>query len=732
MKRHRLFVAVLALLIFASPAPLVTGGGLKEKIQSKLNKKESNIQFQQQVVNEAAMQYEPHYYQGGEQLDDDEQGVRQQRVNREGRVRGSARRPADQSRVRAPAPTVGFYSPYAIYRTSYEASIDEDVVTVEGKVVFEVFSKTQTRIPLVSSKVGLVDVSINRGASFIYEQGGRYYLVIDKPGRYNLDIEFLIKASRERENGPGSFRFQILPAPISQFEFTMEETGVEIFVEPSIKTEIKRDAKKTVAWAVMPNTNSISVRWTKALPKETLTPVKLEPKVYADVQTYASVGEGLIRAQTTLNFSILQAEISNMRIALPEDVDLLDVQGSNLRDWKIGSEEGQQYLDVYLNFGVKGKYVLSLRYESKIGEGSVVAEVPTVRVLGVERETGYLGLAAATNVELDVDSIEHINLIDVKELPMSIWRSSRNPVLLAFKYLGHPFRVAVKVTRHEELPVLVATVDALEAVTLQTEEGKVLTKVVYKVRNNVKQFLRLDLPGKATVWSVFVSGQPVKPAKDENGSILVPLEKSQTRGETLTQFPVEIVYLDETPKMSLTGTSRLRLPKADLPTSELIWSVFLPWDYRYLNFDGDVRQVKRHAARQMARRLAGPFTGTLAQTDETRQQWGGRDKGDFMMREAEQQVMVTSQFAPAVSVESFREEVGKVAGMMPIKISVPRQGRHYRFSKLLITDKESPWVSFRYVKIYKHIGTLLRLAGLIFVIVVVIRVIRKRRAARAA
>jgi len=719
MNKHRWLVTACVVLLCAFPASRVIGGGLKEKIQSKLNNKTSNIQFQQ---------YEPYYNEANTRGDASRRQVgHQQTLNYDGlaerdeaNTRGSV--------AQAPAPTNAFYSPYAIYKTSYEASIDEDVVTVDGNVVFEVFSKAQTRIPLVSSRVGLVDVSINRGASFIHEQAGRYYLVIDKPGRYSLDIEFLIKASRERENGPGSFRFQILPAPISQFEFTMPETEVEIFVTPSIKTEVKRDANKTVAWSVMPNTNSISVRWTKALPKETLTPAKLDPKVYADSQTYASVGEGLIRAQTTLNFSILQSEISNMRIALPEDVDLLDVQGSNLRDWKVSTKEGQQYLDVYLNFGVKGQYVLSLKYESKIGEGSVVAEVPAVRVLGVERETGFLGLAAATNVELDVDSMEHVNLIDVKELPMSIWRSSRNPVLLAFKYLGHPFRVAVKVTRHEELPVLVAAVDALEAITLQTEEGKVLTKVVYKVRNNVKQFLRLDLPAKATVWSVFVSGQPVKPAKDESGSILVPLAKSQSIGQTLTQFPVEIVYLDEAPKMKLTGTSRLRLPKADLPTSELIWSVFLPWDYRYLSFDGDVRQVKRHAARQRMR----AFTGGLQQTADMEAM---ERREDAWGVEAEQRVVrtsVTSQFSPAISYKSVKDEVGKIAGMMPIKISVPQQGRQYRFSKLLITDKESPWVTFRYLKIYKHLGLIMRLAVLLLVVLVIIRAIRKRAAALSA
>ena len=62
----------------------------------------------------------------------------------------------------------------------------------------------------------------------------------------------------------------------------MAETGVDIFVDPSIKLELKKEAHRTVAWAIMPNTQQLTVRWTKALPKETITSVQLEPKVYVD------------------------------------------------------------------------------------------------------------------------------------------------------------------------------------------------------------------------------------------------------------------------------------------------------------------------------------------------------------------------------------------------------------------------------------------------------------------
>ena len=591
------------------------------------------------------------------------------------------------------------------------------MVTVKGKVIFEVFRKGWAQIPLVESSVGLIDVTVNKGASFVTMQGGKYYLMIDKPGRYNLSIEFLIKASRERENGPGSFNLSLIPAPISQFEFMMPETEVDIFVEPAIRVEVQKEANKTLAWAIMPNTNNLMVRWTKALPKEDIKQVQLEPKIYADVATYASIGEGMIRSQAQITYSILQAEVSNFRIALPEDVSLLDVNGGDLRDWKVSKEDNQQYLDVYLNFGIKGSYALQLTFERTIGEGSVVAEIPSVKALGVERENGFIGISAITSVELAANKLERVTPIDIKELPSTIWGSSANPILLAFKYLNHPYQITIDVTRHQELPVLIAAIDSANYVSLHTQEGKLLTQATYQVRNNVKQFLRLSLPQEATLWSTFVAGKPVKPAKDKEGNVLIPLEKSQLQGENLTGFPVEIVYLDKGSKMNFWGDLHFTLPKTDIPISEFYWSLYLPFDYYYSGFKGDVRPIEGSVQPGFLGRTLGV---------ERRIQGQLKSAADTL----------TTQYEPYYlqsNVQTVQQEVKKAdqqKGVLPIKINVPHQGQLLQFSKLLVTESESPWVSFRYLKVARQLAEVFRLLlGIIFFIFAVFlvkKILRKK------
>jgi hypothetical protein len=593
---------------------------------------------------------------------------------------------------------------YAIYQSTYETKIEEEIAVVKGKIDFEVFKKSGwVKIPLVSSDVGLKDASLNGKPSFVARDGSRYILFVNKAGRYTLNLEFFIKVKREREHGPGSLAFQILPSPISILDVQIEDKDAEIFVEPSIKIETEKLPKRTLATVVLPFTEVVTVRWSKALPKEVIPELALAPKVYVETVSLVSIGDGVARCLSNLNYSILQSEVSNLKVSLPADVGILEVTGNQIRDWKVKNQDGRQLLDVYLNYGVKGNYMLNVVYERNIGAGSVTAQIPDINVLGTERQRGSVGIEALTNIELSFNKLNEASAIDVKQLPQQIWWSAKNPVLLAFKYLKIPYGVIVDVTKHEEVPVLVATIDSANYITLYTDEGKVLTKATYQVRNNVKQFVRLSLPKGAELWSSFVSGKPVKPAKDKEGRILIPLEKSQVQADALTQFPVEIVYLLKGAKLHLLGGVNLQLPQLDIPQSELLWSVYLPKEFNYHRFSGDVKLARKEYLLPIQQMV----------TYDKAEEGAWRERQAVPLRKAAKADLLFSgqQSADQVSSRVLMEEEkfveglrgAQAKGVLPIKIDIPETGKLYRFTKLLVTD-EKPHFSVFYVRGFITVG----------------------------
>jgi hypothetical protein len=260
---------------------------------------------------------------------------------------------------------------------------------------------------------------------------------------------------------------------------------------------------------------------------------------------------------------------------------------------------------------------------------------------------------------------------------------------LAYKYSTHPVSVEIEVTKHEEIPVLVAAIDAAHYVTLLTEEGKVLTKATFNMRNNVKQFMRLALPKGATFLNCFVSGKPVKPAQDASGRVLVPLEKSEALGETVTQFPVEIMYLTQKDKLKAFGRFTMSLPELDIPTSQLYWSVYAPEEYNYGWFQGDVKKVEATAP-------MGLFTAL-----------GGQTAGRRMQVAEKSASVVSAGYQSQLRLEDkLVQEVRARKGVLPIKMEMPTEGRVFRFSKLLVTD-ESPWLAYSYLRNFREARGLL-------------------------
>ena len=711
IRRKKLFILTASLAFLFIFVHSAQTKSIKGKVQSRLDLGNS-------------VQYEPYYTQTNYAADSIGQAPQEEiPQSSERTVSVSQRRSQKKDDILTPR----ILSPFAIYNVSYTAELSENVVTVVGKVLFEVFRDTGwTQIPLVDNGVGLIDVKVNKGKSFVINQGGKYYLMIDKRGRYNLEIEFLIKAKRERENGPGNFSIDVLPAPIAQFEFNVEEEDLQVFIEPSIKVETTVEEGVTNSWAVMPNTNRVSVRWTKALPKENIEKVELEPKLFVESGTHSSVGGGVIRSKTNFKYSILQSEVSSFRIAYPEDVSILDVNGRDIRDWKITKDKNARYLDVFLNFGVKGQYALNVVYERSIGEGSQVVDMPWVKALGVERETGFYGIAASTNVELAVKSSKKVTEIDTKQLPQGIWNSATNPILLAFRYLNHPIGITVEVTRHEEIPVLIAAVDSANYTTLFTEDGQILTKAIYYVRNNVKQFLRFNLPKGSEIWSAFVFDKPVKPAKDKKGNILLPLSKSKLQGQDLTQFPIEIVYINKAKKMGSFGKLKFDLPKVDIPINEIFWSVYMPYEYSYFNFGGDVRESRQYKSQRTRHgRSRGGVGGLMKRVSQGRAQQTSNSLGDQYSigndgrsgkKELNQKIRAEMEGQMATPT---------IKGVLPIRINIPQRGKTLNFSKLLVVSGKSPSLTMRYTFVWEKIKKVLKFIFLITILALFVLFVKK-------
>ncbi len=538
-----------------------------------------------------------------------------------------------------------------------------------AKLQIDVLAKKGwARIPILPATVALQSAKIAGKEASVVIENGHYTLVTDRRGPFTLDLEFA--ASVDTTDGLNHISFEL--AKSGSTEVTLDvpsEQDLDFNV-----ANAKQRSERTIAGkggaprreiqASLPSTGSLWISWQRQI---TQTEVA-QAQVQAEVHTLVGIKDGVVRLDSTVTHTILFAGKESLRFSTPTDFTLVEVKGKGVRDWKRAADGT---VEVLLNFSAEGAYQLSLVMEKVVGKDIKALDVPVVGALDTVRSKGFVGVESAGTIEISAGQAKEATPVDVRSLPAEILGKTDQPVLLGYKYLGASPQIPLKIAEHDDLDVLVTLLDQVQARTMWTREGRRLTSVRYQVRNNRRQFLRLSLPEGATLWSASVAGRATQPGKDAEGKVLIPLVRSQVAGGALASFDVEVVYVEDTAKATSSGRFRAELPRADVPTTYVGWTVYVPEDLklRKRSFEGSVEHV---------RYLSNPIPQENAYVVET----------------SNEQVQFQSEDQMASG--------GLGEGATPVKVTLPLQGRMIYLEKLIALD-ETLEVEFdyRYRRSYK-------------------------------
>ena len=467
----------------------------------------------------------------------------------------------------------------------------------------------------------------------------------------------------------------------------------------------------------------LAYRYAKPPAAVQLTVNQAKPQVakrFATTNTLVSLQPGRLLCQAQVHYEILHAGIDRLRIGLPDDVEVLSVQGAGTIAHSIVAEDKGRILVIDPRDLIRGSYELSIHYARRFKENDKTAAVPVLTNPDAEIDRGSVGIEIRANYEL-APTAEGFERIDVKELPGPLWNAAGSPLLFGYKYAAPPAAaMTLALTRHEDLSVLVAMSDYCEAATVITPDGKCVTKMMFVLRNNMKPFLALKLPPEAEMWSVLVDDRPVTPARNGKGQVLVPLKKSEevqdedeesyrarrekrrkeTGGELaahearvqklqqklaeeneakdLKPYDVEIVFVGKKVELTDHGAIAVALPQVDIPTGHLAWAVFLPKHLRMTDTVGSLQEVQNFTL---------PFRHFAVVEYLKRHAEAGKELAQAM--EAMQKA--------ADAVKAELAQAAKAQGVLPVRIEIPITGEMYKFEKFLVVD-EAPEMTLTYRK----------------------------------
>ncbi|MCB9759792.1 MAG: hypothetical protein H6739_08105 [Alphaproteobacteria bacterium] len=548
---------------------------------------------------------------------------------------------------------------YSINRATYAGQVVDEGESALFDVRMQVQihkDKGWVTVPLAPTSVALRSAKLNNADAPIYIDGGWYTLITDRKGTLNVQLE--LAAQVFESNGSSSLSFRM--APSGGTEVTLDVPGDEnlefTVAQAQLVTDELRGENRRMT-AILPATGNLAVSWQREIVEEEQGGAAAEGRAYAEVHSLVGIAEGVVSGHSDVNMTIVHKGVESLSVTLPADVAVLDVTGSGIREWTSVKEGDLQRINVDLNFEALGAYRLMLDYERALPEGTVSTAVPVVGVDGVERVKGFVGVAALSTLEVVSGDVKGARRIDVRELPASVLGRTDQPVLLGYKYRQADYTVPLSIAQHEDVDVLVTIADTAEAMSMVTADGRVMHRMSWHVRNNRRQFLRLTMPEGAEIWSVKVAAKAVKPARDEQGMVLVPLVRSRASGGALAAFTVEVVWVEDgtPPDEAGKGAIDLQLPKADVPITYLRWSLYVPWDAKIKSrsVDCTLREVEYFST---------PVT----------------PEGEYLSQVAQQEMQQAYQV----------QEKAVEGGVAPVDVAMPVDGQALLFEKLLVLDED--------------------------------------------
>ena len=493
-------------------------------------------------------------------------------------------------------------------------------------------------VPIWGSDVTIRRATLDGQPAAFAVEGGAHVLLAKGKGPHTLSAEVVVATGSSGAQATVPFA---TPTPVS---WKLVLPGSDARIDPAVRQSSAAREGQVSLSALTPPVSSVQISWSAE--RGTAVPAR----VSAESLTAVTLQEGTTSGRARFAFEVSRGHREQLEIHLPADLEPLTVEAADLAGWTVERNDQGKTLVARFRRPQRGHVAIDFTFE--LPRPGSEASVPAPYAEGVTEQRAYVAASAESPLSLREASVSQGEPVDPRLIPGHLLRAEKSPLSLAWRHAGAGFAAKVQVDRHETVALAQATIDAAYFTTVLTEEGREVVKATFLVKNNLRPYLGVALPEGAELWSAFVSGESVAPAREGN-KVLVPLVKSRDlgQGDTLathevqpgwsltdialqhyhdaskwrlieeanegvlasgtlevgaelriprltgpgasdlqTAFPVEVVYAREAGQPGRFGRARFELAEADLDVMKVTWTLYLPSRLDPLSFGGNLSQ----------------------------------------------------------------------------------------------------------------------------------------------
>ena len=340
-----------------------------------------------------------------------------------------------------------------------------------------------------------------------------------------------------------------------------------------------------------------------------LVVARRESRLSVAQREHHSVGERLLTSEVDLDLSVSGAPLTGLELWLPAGAgQLASFAGPGLtrERERVASAEGRERWRLHFVDPWSGERTLRVRFQTQLPPGEAPqggagapreADLPRLEVADAFRQRGALAVFGEGDAELSATP-RGLRPLDPTEAPsLDGERAERARPLFAYTWARRDHGLRLSIQRPGVTPVLTAVAESLSITTSAGPDGTARHEARFRVKNLDNQFFGLALPEGATLWSVVVDGQGVKPAA-QDAVLLVPIPSAPSQRGAATE--IVVTYTQAGGPWGLFSAAELEAPALTLGTSSsdavpvlrTTWALSLPEDTRVLEVAGNLRPAE--------------------------------------------------------------------------------------------------------------------------------------------
>ncbi len=383
-------------------------------------------------------------------------------------------------------------------RIDYDLKVDGDLATGEARLTVDVIKDGWVRLAMPD---GLMVREANldgRPVTLVArpkEKGpGGVDLLLSRTGRSVLTLKIVAQVSTVA--GTDILQLPVSNSAVSHATLELTRQGIDVHITGGLLLEHAESASGSRWVANGRGAEPLIFAWRRRVDDQRSTqPLRLR----GAVTELVGLGEDSTQVNAEIQIEVLQGLAQEIKVKLPEPFTVNQVSGAMVADW----DATQRELTVSFIEPVQDTARFTVIGELRLPRTGKL-DVPLIRIPAAERETGGVAVDVLGAGEIKERQTSGLEEAEAAELGQLI-ASRQSPSLIAFRLQpaeGKSERsLSLSVARYTPQAVLTANVEEADYSVLITADGKMLVQSRYAVRNNQRNFLKLNLPSTAVLWS---------------------------------------------------------------------------------------------------------------------------------------------------------------------------------------------------------------------------------------